>query len=295
MPESPYITHAPTTRRDSRRGIAFLERPGPGPVVVFLHGIGSSADSFLPLLDRFPSGPRLIAWNAPGYLASAPLEVDWPCAADYADALIGFFDDLGLRAAHVVGHSLGTLIAAAFGARAPNRVLSLTLAASAQGYGGTPGAPLPPAVATRVDDLAALGGAAFAAARAPRLVHAPEQNPSVVARVQAEMARVNPGGYGQAARMLGCSDLSGMMADLNEKPGFIVGAEDQITPLPQTEAARAAWQAAHGALPDCISIPEAGHAIYVQQPDAFAKALMRLVPDLESQTPTSAEGDRHAR
>lgn len=280
---------------ETRQGLAYVDRAGPGPVVVFLHGIGSSAESFRPLFERFPSGPRLIAWSAPGYLTSTPLKVEWPHADDYAAAAVGFLDDLGLDAAHIVGHSLGTLIAAAVGACAPDRVLSLTLAASAQGYGGTSGQPLPAAVASRVDDLAKLGGPAFAAARAPRLVFAPEDNPQAVARVQAEMARVNPGGYGQAARMLGCADLSGMMAGVDQQPGFIVGAYDQITPLSQTDAARSAWQAAHGALPDCISIPEAGHAIYVQQPDAFAEALQRLVPALSTQSPTAAEGECHAR
>ncbi len=274
-------------------GLSMLERPGPGPAVLLLHGIGSNARSFAPLFPALPAELRLIAWNAPGYLGSEPLAADWPVAADYARAAERLLDGLGLARVHVVGHSLGTLIAAALAEHAPQRVASLTLAAAANGYGCDRGAALPPGVAARLEDLERLGAAAFSRARAPRLVFDPAANRAVVAQVEAEMAQIDPGGYGQALRMLASGDLPSTVARLGHRPNFIIGAEDRITPPDQTKAAAAAWPAARGGRPEVAVIPRAGHAVHQQAPVPFARALLRLVPALRGTQPLPGKGDPH--
>ena len=74
--------------------VPHIERAGFDPTLVFLHGIGSSSESFAPLFEAFPKGPRLIAWNAPGYSTSKLLAKATPTASDYAEALEQFFDKL---------------------------------------------------------------------------------------------------------------------------------------------------------------------------------------------------------
>lgn len=275
------------------RGILYVERVGQGIPLLFLHGIGSNAESFAPLMEAFPSGPRLIAWNAPGYLSSAPLKCKTPKPADYAKALEQFMDGLGLERAHLIGHSLGTLIGTAFAVAAPHRVASLTLSASAQGYGLRDGEPLPAKAGQRLADLARLGPEVFAAERASRLIFEPERNASCVARVQQEMARINPEGYTQAVHMLSSGDLAASVARLKVEPAFIIGTEDQVTPPEQTERAMRAWADALGKSPRCIKIPCAGHALYVQAEAAFVDALIDLIPGLPLEKPHHAEGELH--
>lgn len=275
------------------RGIAFLERAGDGPALVFLHGIGSSSDSFIPLFETFPDGPRLIAWNAPGYLTSKPLAAARPTAMDYADVLERFLDNLGIRVVTIIGHSLGTLIAAAFASRVPERVSSVVLAASAQGYGVGENEDLPTKAVDRLRDLQAQGPKAFAQARAPRLVFEPDANPAVVGRVRQEMERINPDGYRQAVHMLASGNLAASVAQLHNEPSFIIGAEDRITPMAQTRAAMQAWAAVHGKTPRCISIEGAGHAVYVQEPQAFCEALLELVPQARTPMQSYSEGELH--
>lgn len=255
-------------------GISCLRRPGPGPVVVFLHGIGSNAASFAPFFDVVPTTWHLVAWNAPGYGGSVALADDWPLAEDYALALAGLLDDLGHASVHLLGHSLGTLMAAAFARRFPDRVHSLTLAAAATGYGVACGGALPAKAAARLADLSDLGPQAFAKARAANLVHDPEAHPDLVARLESAMGQVNAHGYGQAVRMLASGDLAGDLADVALRPGFVIGAQDRVTPMAQTLAAADAWEATHGARPTLVEIDQAGHAVYLQQPDAFRAALM---------------------
>lgn len=254
--------------------ITYISRPGPGPVVVFLHGIGSNATSFTPVFECLPPRFSLIAWNAPGYSGSAPMDMDWPLPHDCANKLAQMLDGLDLGPVHIVGHSLGTLIATAFALRFPERLLSLTLAAAANGYGVPRGGVLPEGVGNRLTELARLGPAGFAHARAGNLVHEPALHPDIVARVEAAMAHVNPHGYAQAVRMLASGDLSGDLARVAARPGFIVGMQDRVTPIAQTRAAAKAWEAAQGIRPTITEIDQAGHAVYLQRPGAFCSALL---------------------
>jgi pimeloyl-ACP methyl ester carboxylesterase len=252
-------------------GIDYRERPGAGPALVLLHGIGSNADSFAGLVPLLPKSWRVIAWNAPGYGASAPLAKDWPVAADYARALAAFLDRLGLDRVTLVGHSLGTLMGAAFAACRPGRIERLVLASPALGHGVAPGEPLSAPAQARIDDLARLGAAAFAHARAPRLVYRPETNPGLVAAVEAGMARVNSPGYDQASRMLASGRLLDDAARLAVPTDVIVGAQDIVTPPEGARQLHAAIPAAfRGRL---VEVPAAGHALYTQAPAAFAAAL----------------------
>ncbi len=273
---APLRPQAETLQR-TRGGITYETRAGDGPVIVFLHGIGSSATGFETLFERLPPAYGLIAWNAPGYGGSVPLAADWPVAEDYAEALLGFLDDLAVERCVLVGHSLGTLMGAAFAKAHPTRVTQLILAASAQGYGVPVGDPLPEKAAKRIEDLATLGPQEFARTRAANLVHAPVTAPEIVAQVQANMAQVDPSGYAQAVRMLASGDLAGLMSDVTTPTDFITGAQDKVTPRPQTQAAAEAWAKTNSRTPRILDIRSAGHAIYVQQPDAFADALAGLL------------------
>lgn len=258
----------------SEGGIEVRERPGEGPALMLLHGIGGHADSFAPLLPLLPEGRRVIAWCAPGYGASAPLPQDWPLAADYAEALLHLADALGLDRFALAGHSLGCLIAGAFAARHPGRLTRLLLAAPALGHGGVPG-DLSDGTRDRIADLEALGPAAFAAKRAPRLLHAPDRNPADLAAVEAQMARVTMPGYGQAARMLASGRLLEDAARIATPADVIVGAEDAVTP---PEAARRLFAALPARCRGVLTeVPEAGHALYTQAPAAFAAALARAM------------------
>lgn len=88
------------------------------------------------------------------------------------------------------------------------------------------------------------------------------------------MAQVNPEGYAQAVRMLASGDLPGELARVSTRPGFIIGAQDRVTPVEQTVAAARAWEVAHGTAPTITEIGEAGHAVYLQRPGAFRTALL---------------------
>src|SRR6185436_14905353 len=77
---------------------------------------------------------QLISWDMPGYGKSAPIpEMTWATLADSAVALL---DHLGIGQVHLVGHSMGGMVAQEIAARAPARLASLVLAGTSAAFGG---------------------------------------------------------------------------------------------------------------------------------------------------------------
>ena len=120
------------TVRAHGRAIAY-RAAGDGPPLVLLHGIGSGSASWEAQLDALSAGFHTIAWDAPGYGGSDPLPGETPPKAAYGDAVADLVVGLGLERVHLLGHSLGGLIAASFAARHPGRVSSVILSDAAAG------------------------------------------------------------------------------------------------------------------------------------------------------------------
>ena len=255
-------------------GCTGLRRDGTGGAspLVLLHGIGSNARSWERLLGLLDPGATAIAWDAPGYGGSEALAPAAPTPADYADALERLLDTLGLDRVRLVGHSLGCLFAARFAATRADRVARLALLSPALGYGVAPGAALPPAVQARIDELERLGPEAFAATRAARLVYRPEERPEVLAAVRGAMGAVRPEGYAQAVRALGAGDLLADAARIAVPTAVAVGREDVVTPPANAHRLHAAL-----ARPETLlEVPEAGHALPQERPEAVAALLTEM-------------------
>lgn len=242
---------------------------GGGPPLVLLHGIGSAAASFRHQLERLSSRFRVIAWGAPGYGASRPLTVAHPDAGHYAAALDALLGALGVGRCHVLGHSLGALIAARFTAEQPKRVVTLTLASIAKGHGQLPPPERQRLLAERLDPLTELGAQGMAAKRGPRLL-GPEATEMMRRMVVETMARIHPDAYTQAARMLSVADITADLALLPPRLPIqvIVGEADVITPPALCLEVAAACKAA-----SVHVIPGAGHAIYLEKPQQFNRLL----------------------
>ena len=239
--------------------------------VVFLHGIGSNAASFVPMLRAWPQGPMLLAWTAPGYGASRPLAKDWPVADDYALGLASLLDAQELYAVDLVGHSLGCLIAAAFARRFPQRVRRVALLSPALGYSVPAETHLPPEIAARIADLQTLGAERFAEARAARLVFQPERKLKVLAAVRDAMRQVTMPGYAQAVRMLASGDLIADAVALPHPITIANGAEDVITPPAGSERLHAACFGSR-----LVLVPNTGHALPQEALDEMVHLLSGL-------------------
>ncbi|MFT4099531.1 MAG: alpha/beta hydrolase [Burkholderiaceae bacterium] len=250
-----------------------MREGGKGCPVVCLHGIGSGSASWLDTAIRLAPDARLLAWDAPGYGASTPLVKSLPKPRHYATRLLSWLDAMKIDRCVLVGHSLGAIMAAAAASIDPKRFASLTLISPARGYGAAGREAQSKRVRDgRLDALDELGIEGMAQQRSGRLLSA---SASQLARqwVYWNMAQLHEGGYRQAIELLCGADL---MAFLHATPmplRIACGAADEVTPPPGcADIARQCGLSLE-------LIADAGHASYVEKPDAVAALLREVVAD----------------
>ncbi|MCC6193213.1 MAG: alpha/beta fold hydrolase [Burkholderiales bacterium] len=195
-----------------------------------LHGIGSNSSGYRNQLHDLSDRFRMVSWDAPGYGESAGFADEAPTVDDYADAVLGLLDALGIDRAHIVGSSLGALFAAKLAAVHPHRVRSIALSAPATGFGCRAPEEARAHVQGRIDDFDRLGAAGLARERAAKLVAA-DASPEVLAIARDLVGSINRAGYVRTARVLGSANIM-LDAPLIKAPTLImVGRLDRITPL----------------------------------------------------------------
>lgn len=104
-------------------------RLGQGRPVLFLHGNGTMIEDWVlsGVLDRAAGRYHAVAFDRPGYgYSERPRDRLWTPEAQ-ADLLAEAVRRLGVDPPIVVGHSWGSLVAAAWGLRHPGRVAALVL------------------------------------------------------------------------------------------------------------------------------------------------------------------------
>jgi pimeloyl-ACP methyl ester carboxylesterase len=102
---------------------------GDGPLLVLLHGIASTADTWAPVATGLAASHTVLAPDLLGHGSSAKPRGDYSLGA-YASGVRDLITALGHERATVVGHSLGGGIAMQFAYQFPERVERLVLISS---------------------------------------------------------------------------------------------------------------------------------------------------------------------
>jgi pimeloyl-ACP methyl ester carboxylesterase len=99
---------------------------GNGPPIVLIHGGGNDWREWEQNLAFLSRSHQLFAVDMPGFGLSQPPETvvspTWS-----VDFLKDFLDNLGITSTHLIGHSMGAMIAIAFAARYPESVRRMVL------------------------------------------------------------------------------------------------------------------------------------------------------------------------
>ncbi len=99
---------------------------GAGPVLLLVHGLGGSWQSWLDNIASLAAGHRVVAVDLPGFGASPELPAP-QSLPQQVEVLAGLLDALGLADAVVVGHSMGGLVSLLLATSHPDCVRGLVL------------------------------------------------------------------------------------------------------------------------------------------------------------------------
>ena len=244
--------------------------PGHARVVLLLHGLGADGSSWA---LQFPAlgaaGFRPVAPDAPGFGRSAYDGRGWS-ARRYADLLKNLLDELGVDAAHLVGLSMGGVIAQQFALDHPERVRHLVLAStfarlrpsnlSELGY-----------FLSRAVLVHTLGLPVQAGLVARRVFPDPGQD-ALRAMLIDSITGADPRAYRAVMRALGTFNSLPRLKDLRIPVLVATGAEDStVSPAAQSRLADAIPGARQ------VVFANAGHALSIDQADAFNRELLAFL------------------
>ncbi len=261
---------------------------GNGPeAILYLHGVGGDRTSFDAQIGAF--GPRFthIAWDMPGYGDSAPLpKTSFPALAAGAVRLL---DELDIRRAHIVGHSMGGMIAQEIAATDQGRIASLVLSATSPAFGKPGGDWQQKFLSAR---LKPLDDGKTPADLAPAIVEAlvgEAPNPDGMRAAVASMSRIAPEAYRAALTCLVGFDRREALAEITVPTLLVAGERDETAP-PKVMQRMA--EGIPGARYVCLA--DAGHLANLEQPEAFNATLAEFFKSLELPEETDHEFRTHA-
>jgi pimeloyl-ACP methyl ester carboxylesterase len=247
-------------------------KPSGGPAVLLLHGLGADSTSWtlqLPLLIE--AGFRPVAPDAPGFGGSAYDGHGWNIRRA-AGQMAGLLEELGSGPAHVVGLSMGGVIAQQFALDFPHLTKKLALVSTFSvlrpetlgGWGY---------FVQRSAVVLLLGLKAQARVVARRVFPDP-QDEKLREMFSAVAARADPRAYRRAMISLGLFDSRKRLRQIKVPTLVITGADDStVSPARQkllVEGIAGARQ---------VVIPQGGHAVTVDQAEQFNQALLEFLKE----------------
>jgi pimeloyl-ACP methyl ester carboxylesterase len=241
---------------------------GSGIPLFLIHGYPLSRALWEPQTAGLADVARVLALDLRGHGGSDPGPGPYSMSV-LADDCRGFLDALGIARPVVLGGlSMGGYVAFEFYRKYPQRIAGLILAATRAG------ADSPEAKANR--DKAATtarekGVGAIVETMLPKILsqRSFQTRPELVTHVREMMASTPLAAVlGDLAAMRDRADSTAMLAQIDKPTLILHGADDQL--IPPAEA-----QAAGAAIPDARLqiLPDAGHLLNLEQPEPFNEAV----------------------
>ncbi len=246
-----------------------VETDGSGDAVLMIHGLGGTSNTWTPLLPglaRFRTVRPDLPGSGRSHRVEGTLSID-----RFVRALMRVCGAAGVERAHVVAHSMGTIIALHLAALEPRLVRSLALFGPLTAPPDTNRGPIRARGAkARSEGEPGMQLIADAIVQAATSTETRAQRPVAVAAVRESLMRQCPEGYARS-----CEALSeAQAADLSKLacPTLLVtGDEDAIAP---PQAVRAIGEKIPGAQVEILS--RCGHWTTYEKPEECNELLRRF-------------------
>jgi pimeloyl-ACP methyl ester carboxylesterase len=261
----------------------FYQETGAGVPIVFVHEFAGDVRSWEAQLRHFGRHYRCIAYNARGYPPSdVPAEVERYSQARARDDIRAVLDALDIGKAHIVGLSMGGFATTHFGFTYPDRARSLVIAGC--GYGASPGTRAQftaeaAASAARFEQQG-MAEAAEAYALGPSRVQHQNKDPRGWREFTDQLAEHSATGAamtlrGVQSRRPSLFDLVEEMKKITAPTLIMTGDEDWACLEPGILMKKTIPTAA------LVVLPNAGHAINLEEPDAFNRHIDAFLQAVE--------------
>jgi len=259
------------------RDIAFYyETCGEGYPLVLIRGLGSNADHWYPQIPAFASSFRVVSYDNRGIGRSDKPDEPFTISM-MAEDTVGIMDALGIEKAHIMGLSMGGMVAQEVALQFPHRVRGLVLACTH--CGGQKAMPASGEIQALFAEFIATASPE-AARKAGKCLFAEltlSRSPEIVREYQAISARFPPEArvLMQQFEAVKGHDTWSRLQEIQAPTLVITGAEDLLI-VPENSSILAEN------IPDarlCI-IPGGGHQFLVERAQSANEAILAFLEGL---------------
>lgn len=246
-----------------------VESDGSGDDVLLIHGLGGTSNVWMPLMPQL-ARHRTVRPDLPGSGRSD--RVEGPLSIDrFVQAMQRICATLNVERAHVIGHSMGTIVAFHLATAMPRLVRSLAL------FGPLLAPPdaARPGLKARAEKARSEGAAGMQVI-ADAIVHSATsgetrgRNPAAIAMVRESVMRQCPDGYARSCDALAQAQPVDAAA-ITCPTVMVTGDEDAIAP---PQAVRQLGERISGARVEILS--RCGHWTTIEKPVECNDALRRF-------------------
>ena len=248
-----------------------IDHLGNGPLVLFMHGIGGNRTNWHDQLPVFPARFHAASWDARGYGASD----DYPGPLDFADFsrdLLRVLDHLNAARAHLVGLSMGGLIAFDFHASYPDRVATLTICDSMPGMTGLTEESRREFIRIRQEPLLNGKEPRDIAPIVAKTLVGKSAKPGSFERLVASMSALHKDSYIKTIAATTNYSRKLELENIRVPTHIVVGDEDTLTPPALSSSMASRIPGARLTI-----IKGAGHLSNIDQPEAFNRATLAFL------------------
>lgn len=235
-----------------------------GAPLIFLHGMTDNSRSWSLAVPYFTHKYHVYMLDQRGHGDSGKPDLRMYSMAMYAADLAAFMEAMGIEKAHIVGHSLGSMIAQTFALNYPEKTLTLVLEASA----------IPADNGRELYDAALSFGE-----NQPddEFMAAWYANPNPVdedflKREMAESKKIPPHAWRAITKGFAAVDLRPLMDEIKAPTLIMWGTEDSFFGLEQQEALRQAIPQA-----EFIVYDKFGHNLQWEAPEKTAQDILKFL------------------
>lgn len=249
------------------------ELRGDGAPLVMIHGAQGDQTMFAGLAPALATSFRVLTFDQRGSGLSEKPDMDYSIAM-LADDTAALMDHLGLSPAHVIGVSMGGMIAQELALRHPRKVRALVLGCTTAGgpkeiraEGNALAAAYSTAPMSAEERGAALARAAFSKGYL-------ERHPEIIpAMIEARRQRpIDPIALGHRMKALHEHDTYDRLPKINCPTLIITGKDDALIAW---ENSRILAERIPGST--LVLLEPAGHCFWLEQPDQSRAAILRFL------------------
>ena len=249
-----------------------VEDEGEGPVVVCVHGLGGSSNTFTPLMPAL-ARQRVLRVDLPGsgrsQRAEGTLSID-----RFVDVLLAVCSRLDITRAHWIGHSMGSIVCQHLAAAKPKMVASIALFGPLIAPPDAARTALQARAAKAREGVACMHEITQALIGAALSADSRERSPLAVAFVRESLMRQDGEAYARSCEALAAAQPAAV--EKIEAPVLLVtGDEDGVAP---PQSVRAMAERLHAAKSTrVVVLRRCGHWTPIERPEECQRELREFL------------------